>query len=270
MTSRKSGMGIEILSAVLFFVMIIVNIIGDTLPINGFTTGEVADSFPNLFAPAAFTFSIWGLIYLLLAGYTIYQLVYSHINRDAACEKLFAKIGVYFSISSIANILWILSWHYFAIASSMLLIIVILVCLIIINAEINITELSLSEKIFINLPFSVYFGWITVATIANATVLLTSYNWDGFGISEVTWTVIVILLGLLISLATMLKNKDLAYGLTVIWAYLGILIKHTSSNGFDGEYPAIIITVIVSMVLLFIVGIYILVSKRKERSLVKK
>lgn len=265
MAVKKNGANIKVISSVLFVVMVIVNIIADTLPINGFTTGEVADSFPNLFAPAAVTFTIWGLIYLLLAGYTIYQLVYSRINNDTAVEKLFAKIGVYFSISSIANILWIFSWHYFSIASSMLLIIVILICLIIINAEIYKTELSLRDKIFIKLPFSVYFGWITVATIANAAILLTSYNWDGFGISEVTWTVIVILIGLLIALATMLKNKDFAYGLTVIWAYLGILIKHTSSNGFDGEYPAIIITVIVSMVILFLAGIYILVGKKKER-----
>ena len=137
---------------------------------------------------------------------------------------------------------------------------IILVCLILIVREINEEEFSLREKIFIRLPFSVYFGWITVATIANATTLLVSLGWDGFGISEPTWTVIIIAVGLAIGIATMLRNRDIAYGLVIIWAYVGILIKHISASGFAGQYPVVITTVIVCIGIFLIGEVYIFIS----------
>jgi len=144
--------------------------------------------------------------------------------------------------------------------------VVILVCLIIINQTINKVNLQFSEKLFIRLPFSIYFGWITVATIANATTLLVSLGWDGFGISEPTWTVVIIIIGLIIGIVTMLKNRDIAYGLVIIWAYIGILIKHTSASGYASQYNGVITTVIVSIVLLIFVEAYLLISRKRSHS----
>lgn len=263
MAVNKTGRSIRTLVVVSFLVMVIVNALANILAINGVTTGRVSDSYPNLFAPAGLTFAIWGLIYLLLAGYTLYQLGLFQNNNAAPRVELFGKVGFLFSVSSLANAAWIFAWHYHRIALSMLLMIVILVSLILIVQEINKQKLSLRERIFIRLPFSVYFGWITVATIANATVLLVSLGWNGWGISESAWAVLIITVGLIIGMATTYLNEDVAYGLVIIWAYVGILIKHTSANGFGGQYPSVIAAVIISLVFLFILESYMVILRKR-------
>lgn len=264
MEVNKTNSSISTITAILFLLMIIVNALSVILPINGVTPGQVSDSYRNLFAPAGMTFSIWGLIYLLLAVYTLYQLGFFQIRNKKNNSDLIEKVGLYFSISSIANVAWIFAWHYQVIVLSMLLMIIILSCLIVISKEIGEVRLSTKEKFFIRLPFSVYFGWITVATIANATILLVSLGWNGFGISEIVWTVITIVIGSIIGIVTMLKNKDIAYGLVVIWAYTGILIKHTSPKGFAGQYPVVIITVMICIAFLFMGEAYILINNKRK------
>lgn len=253
---------IKFITLFFFLVMVTVNVLANTIPINGVNTGQVSETYENLFAPASISFAIWGLIYFLLAAYTLYQLGFlqdKSTNRDI----LFTKIGTYFSISSFANTAWIFAWHYFNIPLSVILMFIILICLILIAKEINNEELTLREKFFIGLPFSVYFGWITVATIANVTVLLLSLGWNGFGIAENIWAAIMISVGLAIAVATMLRFKDFVYGLVIIWAYIGIIIKHTSESGFAGKYPLVIITAVISILLILIAQAYILWSKRQ-------
>lgn len=262
MDTNKTRTSIKILVTLSFLLMVVVNALANILPINGVKTGQVSDSYQNLFAPAGITFAIWGIIYLLLAFYTLYQLGFFQNNKSTLKKDVFDKVGIYFSISSIANALWIFSWHYHLIPLSMLLMILILICLILIVNAINKAELSFRDKIFVRLPFSIYFGWITVATIANATTLLVSIGWDGLGISEPVWAVIMIAAGVIIAIATILKNNDFAYGLTIIWAYSGILIKHTTASGFAGQYPNVITTVIICIALLIIIEVYLLFKKR--------
>ncbi|KAF0091720.1 MAG: hypothetical protein FD141_1509 [Fusobacteria bacterium] len=252
---------VKISVAVTFVLMVVVNALANILPINGIGTGAVSDSYPNLFAPAGTTFSIWGIIYMLLAAYTLYQIGYFNDNGSETKGKLINKVGIIFSISSIANTIWIFTWHYMNIPFSMLLMLVILGCLIYINKVILATELDRKEKLFISLPFSVYFGWITVATIANATILLVSLGFDGFGISEPVWTIIVLLVGLLIGTVTLLRNRDYAYGLVLIWAYLGILIKHTATDGFDYSYFSVINTLLVCVIVFVLAELYLLFGK---------
>lgn len=241
-----------------FLIMVGVNALANILPIAGKNTGQISDSYPNLFAPAGLTFSIWGLIYLLLAGYAVYQLEFFQKEKSMLREGLLAKIGVLFSISSAANAIWIFAWHYEILPASMMLMLVILFCLILINQILGKETLPVSEKIFVKLPFSVYFGWITVATIANATTLLVSSGFDGLGLTEATWTVIMISAGALIGIAAMIKNKDIPYGLVIIWAYAGIIIKHTSAAGFNGQYPQVITSAWVCIALIVIAGAYTL------------
>ncbi len=235
--------------------MIAVNALANALPINGVTTGGVSDAYPNLFAPAGLTFSIWGLIYILLGAYTLYQLGLFRSDKSASRVELFQDVGLFFIISSLANMSWIFAWHYDYIAISLVLMIVILLCLIVIAQRLAEEQLSLKEKFFIRLPFSIYFGWITVATIANVTTFLVSIGWDGFGIADQAWAVAVIIAGVIIAIATMLRNKDLAYGLVVVWAYAGILIKHISPAEFAGQYPSVIVTASFCIILLLIAGV---------------
>lgn len=237
-------------AAVAYVLMIAANALANLLPINGITTGQVSDSYPNLFAPAGLTFAIWGLIYLLLAGFTLYQLGLFQDRRGAMKTHLLDKVAVLFTVSSLANVAWIFSWHYLLIPLSMLLMVIILLSLITIVQAIGYQHLSQREKLLVRLPFSVYLGWITVATIANATVLLVSWGWNGFGLSEPVWAIIMIFAGMLIGAITTLRNRDAAYGLVLFWAYLGIIIKHTSATGFAGQYPLVIAATAVCLLIL--------------------
>lgn len=149
------------------------------------------------------------------------------------------------------------------------IIIGMLLCLILINNVTRKMKLSIKDYLFIRLPFSVYFGWVTVATIANVTTLLVKLGFDGLGQSEALWTVLVILVGLVITSLTVIRNRDIAYGLTVIWAYLGIYIKHTSNQGWNSSYSIIIFTVVGSILALVAVEIYTLVNLRKENNKIR-
>lgn len=241
---------IKIIAAFLYVCMVLVNILANALPLNNRATGQISDSYPNLFAPAGITFSIWGVIYLLLLGYVIYQFIPRNKNRENKKEKLLKNINSYFIVSSLANIAWIFAWHYDYIGISLLLMIVLLISLIKIAEIIRKEHFTTQEKLFISTPFSVYFGWITVATIANVTVFLVSIGWNGFGIADYMWMSIILIIGVIIGILRIRRDKNMAYGLVLIWAYAGILLKHLSDFGFNGQYPNVIATLIVCLIVL--------------------
>ena len=256
------NLSIKIVAGLLYIAMVAVNFMANSLPINDRSTGEISEAYPNLFAPAGLTFSIWGLIYLLLAGFVFYLF----LNKSQKTEELFRKINPLFIVTSVANITWIFAWHYDYIGLSVLIMAVLLVSLIKIADILRNEQFTSMEKLFIWSPFIIYFGWITVATIANITVFLVSIGWDGFGIADYVWTVIILLVGALIGILRTVKDKNIAYGMVFIWAYLGILLKHTSADGFDGEYQSIIATVIICL-LLFVFTVGKVIYKRRSIAL---
>lgn len=246
---KSNNLITKILVAVSYVAMVTVNYLANALPIGGVTTGQASDSYPNLFTPAGVTFSIWGVIYLLLAVYVVYQFGWFGENFDQKKEALITKVGQLFILTSVANISWIFAWHYGVIWLSVTIMVILLVALIMLADVINKKEFSLTEKICLRLPFSIYFGWITVATIANISVFLVSINWDGFGIAESIWTIIVLLVGAAIGIIRGIKDRNISYLAVFIWAYGGILLKHTSAEGFAGGYPNIITTLFVCLAL---------------------
>ena len=161
---------IKLLTLVTFIGMVVVNGLANILPINGVTTGRVSDSYSNLFAPVGITFSIWGLIYLLLLAYVIYQFIPKTLGKD----KVINKINIYFIISSVVNSVWIFAWHYRIIGLTVILMLILLYSLIKISKLTNEMVLSFKDKLFIKIPFGIYFGWITIASIANITIFLVS------------------------------------------------------------------------------------------------
>ncbi|MGB5823004.1 MAG: hypothetical protein WBH44_02940 [Proteocatella sp.] len=261
---KKRSSVIRIITSSTFLIMIIANIMANSLPINGMNTGQIADSYPNFFAPAGYTFSIWGLIYLLLALHIIYDFGFFKGKSNSVNVRLINKIGIPFSISSVANAAWIISWHYNQLFISLILMFIILIMLIRITNEINKRIMSPREVFFIRIPFGIYFGWITVATIANVTIFLVSIGWRGFGIPEHIWASIILITGMIIGVMILLKNQNIEYGLVLIWAYFGIYIKHTSAAGFSGKYMAVIYTVILCMVIFAITNVYVLFNKNKN------
>ena len=245
------NISIKILVAVTYIAMVVMNFLANALPINNRGTGEISNAYPNLFTPAGHAFSIWGLIYLLLGIYVIYQFV----KKDQKTEEVIQKINPFFIATSLANISWIFAWHYDYIAISVAVMAVLLILLIKIADIIRLGNFTTIEKVSIWAPFSIYFGWITVASIANITVFLVSIGWNGFGLADFVWTSIILLVGALIGILRMNKDKNVAYGLVLVWAYSWILFKHLSLSGFDGQYQSIIVTTIVCLAFfLFSIG----------------
>ncbi|MGD8626101.1 MAG: tryptophan-rich sensory protein, partial [Anaerolineae bacterium] len=176
--------------------IITVNGLANALPFNNKTTGEISDSFDVYFVPAGYVFAIWGLIYLALAAYTIYQALPA--QRD---NPRLQRIGYLYVLSCVANGVWLVLWHYEQFAWTMVAMGALLLLLIAIYLLLGIgrTPVSRAEKWFVHVPFSIYLGWITVATIANATSLLDSLNWDGWGIGPEWWAVIMLVVATIIA-----------------------------------------------------------------------
>lgn len=254
----------RITAALLFVGVVAVNYLANALPIGGISTGEISDAYPNLFAPAGITFSIWGIIYLLLAVFVVYQFVYLPKRKNNKLETTVFEINKYFIISSVANIAWIFSWHYQIIGLSVLLMAILLISLIKIADILKNEKFALWDYTAIKLPFSIYFGWITVAAIANITVFLVSLNWNGFGLADSTWMIIVLFVGIIIGIWRMLLDRNIAYGLVFVWAYAGILYKHVSVGGFGGRYENVIIAVTASIVILLAAIAYLSFEKNKS------
>lgn len=249
--------GISILNFITFALVLTVNALANILPINGLTTGEVSDNYINLFTPAGFTFSIWGLIYTLLGIFVVYQLVLSFRNENS---KFIEDIGYWFIISNILNSLWIYTWHNLMISINLVIMILLLVSLIMVYQRLDIGHSRDDKKIkmLVHVPFSIYLGWISVATIANFSAFFVSLNWNGFGLSETFWTVLVISVAILLGIIFTIKNKDVFYTLVVVWAFVGILSKRLSA---DISYTTIITTVIVGIGLLSLLVVYEIFKK---------
>jgi cell division protein FtsW (lipid II flippase) len=265
MMATTSRTPVKVLVAATYLAMIAVNYLANALPLNGKRTGDVSNAYPSLFTPAGVTFSIWGVIYLLLGAHVLYQLgLFRDGPESAEQAALLNRIGVLFSLSSLANTAWVFAWHYDLIPLSAVLIVVILTCLALIVTTLRGANLTGRQRWLVGVPFSVYFGWTTVAVVANMTVLLVSRNWDGFGLSDSTWAVIIVLVAMAIGAVTMVRNRDVAYGLVLIWAFAGILLRQTSASGFDGRYPGIIAAVVASLVVFLGAGIALLAGGQRK------
>lgn len=238
-----------------FLLTVIVNILANALPLNGRTTGEISDMYSSLIAPANYVFSIWGVIYALLLVFIVYQALPK--NRE---KTFLSRIGYFFVLSNIVNVIWIFLWHYDLITISLIPMFLLLGSLIAIYLRLQIgkTNVPLKERLCVHLPFSVYLGWITVAPIANFASALVSINWDGWGITDVNWAMIVIIIALIITLAVIFTRKDIAYSLVIIWALVGIVVKQI-------ENQTIVMTASASAVIIAIALILALVSSYLRR-----
>jgi hypothetical protein len=249
MNKNRSILILSILNLLGFLGTVVVNALAVILPINNITTGELSDLYPNLFVPEGLTFAIWGLIYVLLGIFAIYPLIPS-VRRDAQKVDFVQRIGPLFFISCLANIGWIFAWHYKIVALSLVLMLILFGSLLAIYLRLNIgkSEAPKAEKYLVHLPFSVYLGWITIATIANVTALLVNINWNAWGLGEQFWAVAVIIVGIAIALSVLFTRKDIFYCLVVDWALLGILLKRLSVTAVPDQ--SVVIVTIVGLVLL--------------------
>lgn len=244
---------LQLLNIAAFVAMVVVNGLADFVPINGQTTGAISNQYPNLFTPASITFSIWAVIYSLLLLFCFYQgstLFEIEKRRLDKKEKVVDRIGILFILSCLLNIAWIFAWHYHVLWLSVLIMLGLLTVLAKIFLRIHAGALYNGKaKWFVYVPFSIYLGWISIATIANITAWLVGIGWDGFDIPAWIWTVIMIITGTALGAVVLIKKNNIYFALVIIWAFIGIIIKQNAL--FDG-INNISITAIAAIVLLLI------------------
>jgi hypothetical protein len=237
MATKGSGFSTRaaaLLCLVFFVITVTTNALANILPINGVGTGQLSDELPNLFVPAGITFSIWGLIYLLLLGYVLAVIAGAFGRKPAAPWS--AADGLVFSLNMAANSLWILAWHHRRVGLSLALMLVILASLVWLEErQAAARRVSGSPgprlpRLLLSTPINVYLGWICVATIANVTALLVKTGWDGFGVDPRVWTVAVIAAGLAIGLLLVFRRGAVAAPLVIVWAYAGIVLKRLQTD----------------------------------------
>lgn len=216
----------RLLNVVAAAATIAINFLANALPLGGQTTGEISDRFPVYFVPAGYVFSIWGLIYLGMAAFSIYQVLPGQGRNSRV-----SGIGNLFFISCVANSAWIVLWHYELLYGTLAVMLLLLLSLIAIYLRLGIgrAKVLTAEKWLVDIPFSVYLSWIAVATIANATVVLYDSGWSGWGLSSEAWTVIMLVAAALIACLVAISREDLAYTLVAIWALVGIAVKNSTT-----------------------------------------
>jgi hypothetical protein len=204
---------------------LVVNVLANALPLNGLNTGQISDRFKVYFVPAGYVFSIWGVIYLGLIAFAIFQALPSQRENPRM-----QATGWWISLGGLTNSIWIFFWHYEQFPLTLIVMLVLLGTLIITYLRLGIgrTTVPAVEKWAARLPFSIYLGWITVATVANVTSLLDYLKWDGFGIAPEIWMGIVLIAVLVITALINFTRRDIAYTAVILWALFGISVKHAA------------------------------------------
>nr|WP_321231223.1 tryptophan-rich sensory protein [uncultured Psychroserpens sp.] len=221
---------LQIGNGVALIATIIMNYLSNTGLMNDTTIGEISGGLRTLFTPAAYAFSIWGIIYLMLLSFAIYQGRSLFVKvRD---DDFVLRVGWWFMLSCIANSFWVVSWIYGYTGLSCFFIFLLLFSLlkIVWNNRMELWDAPISVIAFLWWPFVIYSGWVTVASIVNVAAYLVKINWDGFGISPVIWTLIMIVIATLINIIITWKRNMREFALVGAWALIAIGVANFSSE----------------------------------------
>jgi hypothetical protein len=254
MNKNVIGQSVNVLAVI---ATLVINGLANALPLNDQTTGEISDRFQVYFVPAGYVFSIWGLIYVGLIAFAVFQALPA--QRD---NPRLRRVGYLVTASCLANIAWLFLWHYEQFPLTLLAMLALLASLILVYLRLGIGRATVptAETWLLHVLFSVYLGWITVATIANATSLLDYWNWSGWGVSDEAWAVIMLLAGGGITSVVSLTRGDIAYVLVIVWAFVGIAVKHADT-------PAVATTawVVAALSVLVLAANTVLGKRRKQQ-----
>ncbi|MCQ4087376.1 TspO/MBR family protein [Saccharibacillus sp. JS10] len=215
------------LNVVLFIATLVVNALSTLLPLGGRDTREISDMYKNLLTPAGFAFSIWSVIYLLLIGFVIYAFVAERKGRTTA-----AAPGPLFAISCVLNMAWLFCWQYLLLELSVVVMILFLITLILIyvRTRLNGQRTEVADILFVKVPFSIYLGWVSVATIVNISALLTKYDFNGFGLGTAFWAIVMIVVASLLAFTIGFRFRDGLYPLVFAWALYAISVEQSDAS----------------------------------------
>ncbi|MEL6439797.1 MAG: tryptophan-rich sensory protein [Cyanobacteria bacterium J06621_8] len=241
--NRKSVSIRQIITLVSILAAFGTNIWANLNPPQGMTIGDVSQQVFGevLITPANYAFAIWGLIYLGLISFAIYQVL--PISKN---EFLLPKIGYKLVIASISQIIWVyffLNGYY---AASFLAMLCILLSLIGAYWSLPFKQrISRIQKWLIRTPLSIYLAWISVATVVNAASVLDFWQWKGWGLSPVGWTVVMLLIAGFITHLVTIPRLDFAYAGVFVWAAIAIAIKNAEQTMIAGTAIGLSIILVV-------------------------
>lgn len=242
---------LRLLNLFAFIAMVAMNLVAELVPLNGVTSGQVSDMYASLFTPAGITFSIWGVIYLALAYFAFWQ-------AFLAKKEDIDRIGISFAITCGLNILWLVLWHYKLVYVATIVILALLVVLFQLRDSIANTNWAVKAS------FSIYLAWITMASIASLFIVagLIFKNFSFSVLAQIlVW--VAALAAVFLSYRRLKKDEDYAYSAAMVWALFGIMLKHASASGFNGQYVHIIVGSSLS-ILMILVLVVLRISKRQE------
>ena len=249
---------LQILSLIFLGIVLYVNFLSVYQPINGKGIKEISDKYSNLFTPAPITFTIWGLIYLGLIAYVVWQLksLFSS-NSKSEVNLVVEKIGFLFILSCVFNTAWIFAWQYEKLFFSVMIMIGLLLSLIEINAKISFELPAKSlTKTFLKIPFGLYLGWISIATISNVAAYLTKIGWNRFGLDERFWVIALVVVATSITCWAIVKLSNIAYGFVVFWSLFGILLVR-----INDQIPSLLINLSITFCALLVLLTISMISK---------
>lgn len=211
---------LAIVNLVSLLFVFLFNYLTGTGQINGMSQKAISDMFSTKITPSAFAFSIWGLIYTLVAIALIMMLL-RYRERDYI--DAINALSFWFLLSSLANILWTISFAYLQIALSTLLIFILLFSLVMILK--NLSKYQKPIRFIFPLAFGLYAGWVLIASVLNIAVTLVQVNWAAFGLSHVIWANMILLVAIPIVFLVTFDTKNIILPLPVAWAYYAIYVK---------------------------------------------
>jgi benzodiazapine receptor len=216
---------------VLFGVTLFINTLGAVGLINGLSQKAVSDKYVTLITPGPATFSIWGVIYSLLLISLIVMIVK---KNDTYYQKAAEDISLLFWISCIINSAWIVSFSFLQIGLSTIFILGFLITLSLILQKLG--RLQTGKRILLPLTFGLYTGWLFIASVVNIAAWLVKLKWNGFGIPNEGWAVIMLVIAVFLAFAVQMRNHSAVFPLPIAWAYLGIYQFLKAPEGFKGEF----------------------------------
>lgn len=210
-----------------YVLVVTVNALANALPINGITSGAVSDRFPTFVTPAGYVFAIWGVIYALTGVFAVYQ-----VRPAARDDPRLQRLGYAFALSCVFNAAWIFAWHNLQIVVALGLIVALLVTLVVCYERLRGPEPDRSWAWWaaVRLPFSIYLGWVTVATVANTAVTLVDAGIDG-GVAAPMWGAVALVAATSVGVAMVIRRHDVAFALVVVWALIGIAVAQGERSG---------------------------------------
>lgn len=250
--TRRSDITRQVATVLAFLLVMVSNTAANAVPLNGQMTKEISDRFQVYVTPEGYVFAIWGLIYVLLGAFTTWQALPR--NREDATLR---RLGYLPALSGVLNATWIVLFQYNQFVAAWAVIVAFLGTLIAIHLRLWEHRDAMHGTPYwtVRAPWSVYIGWLTVATIANTAQMLSSVGFTGFGIDPVLIATVVLAVGIAIAATFVLRYRDVAYALVIVWAYVGVAVK-------EADVPLVAGTAIAGAVIMGLLAVASLVRNR--------